>query len=73
MTGDEIRRARLALGMTITEFGEAIGFKGDLRSISRKIRRIEADQESLHPLKVETVQQMLAEPRPPLGPMSSDQ
>lgn len=63
MTGDEIRRARLALGMSITEFGSSIGFKGESGTISRKIRRIEADQETLHPAKIETVRQLLAEMR----------
>lgn len=61
MTGEEIRLARLALGMSITEFGAAIGFQGADSTISRKIRRIEADQETLHPAKVDTVQRMLSE------------
>ncbi len=63
MTGDEIRLARLALGMSITVFGASIGFKGVAGTISRKIRRIEADQETLHPAKVETVRQLLADMR----------
>lgn len=65
MTGEEIRLARLALGMSITEFGESIGFKGEAGTISRKIRRIEADQETLHPAKIETVRQLLADMRSP--------
>lgn len=61
MTGEEIRLARLALGMSIIEFGAAIGFQGADATISRKIRRIEADQETLHPSKVDAVQRMVAE------------
>lgn len=59
MTGEEIRLARLALGMSITEFGAAIGFQGNDTTISRKIRRIESDQETLNPSKVDAVRSML--------------
>lgn len=43
MTGPELRRARLKLGMPIVKFGILVlGSKGDLNTVSRFVRRLEA-------------------------------
>lgn len=46
MTGSELRSARRRMGMRIVQFGiEVLGSRGDLNTVSRQVRRLEACEE----------------------------
>ena len=44
MTGQDIKRLRRRLGLSLAEMGRALGYAGERRTIARRLRRIEAGQ-----------------------------
>lgn len=63
MNAAEIRDARHYLGLSLSEFGLAIGLKGEAPGVSRKIRRIESGAETLSPEKIDTIRRLVADVR----------
>lgn len=49
MTGHQFRALRLALGMSWTEYGRALGYNGTHRNVIRQVTRYEALHEELVP------------------------
>jgi transcriptional regulator with XRE-family HTH domain len=43
MTGQELKAIRQALGLTLSGFGKAIGYKGNKNTLSVQIRRFESE------------------------------
>lgn len=42
MTGAELRSIRKSLGLTLSQFGKALGYSGNKNTLSVQIRRFEA-------------------------------
>lgn len=49
MTGDELRAIRRELGLTLNEFGIALGYTGSRNTISVQMRRYEAGTRDIPP------------------------
>lgn len=45
LTGADYRALRRACGMSVTEFGRALGYKGTDATLKRDLRRVEALEE----------------------------
>lgn len=44
-----LKAIREASGLSVTEFGAALGYSGDRRNISRTVRRLEAGDRDITP------------------------
>lgn len=49
MTGDELRAIRRALGLSLKDFGRALGYTGSPNTISVQVRRYEAGARDIPP------------------------
>ena len=49
MTGEELKVIRHGLGLSTTEFGRALGYAGELNTISVQIRRYESGAREIPP------------------------